>query len=106
MPLYEFKCNECGSVSEHIATYAERETVRFDCGRLYDMDDLANDPDAILERYERTDDHFAICKGQHAYAGLSQCAVGRSHVFGLIMGDGRKVAGMMNGKDAPLRKRK
>lgn len=104
MPLYEFKCARCGQLSEHIASYAQREAVRFDCPALFDtaIDAYAQDE---LDGLTVDSDGFAHCNGKQAYAGLSQCAVGRSHTFGLIMGDGRKVAGMMNGKDAPLKRR-
>lgn len=72
---------------------AERDGGQLRCERTVWPDD---DPDM------QGDGH--LCQGRLQYAGLSAPTIGRVHVFGVIMDDGRKVAGHIN-KDAPMRRR-
>lgn len=102
MPLFDFRCTECGGATERLVSIAERDSGQLRCERQV-WPDLDTGPDTGLDD-DDDDDDGVPCQGVLQYAGLSAPTIGRVHVFGVIMNDGRKVAGHIN-KDAPMRRR-
>jgi hypothetical protein len=85
MPLFEFACQDCGALQEHITRYGEHRTDEYPCEK-----------EVWHARYDKA----FPCGGIARYAGLSQTVVGNSHQFGVILENGQKVAGNL-GKSAP-----